>query len=157
MFDFKDAKKLMRQLKETLFLQLWVVQWPWLLLWLLSLGVKLPVGTSPSLSPCQSENLWSWSVEFWSWGQTNRRTRRWSPQSNMPRWPPHPSPPSLWPYLEMWLLAHLRNSLPGGVRRVDPVCRVTTQLQHFFLKRCTKEAEGWRGLYLKKKKKKSHC
>lgn len=46
--------------------------------------------------------------------------------------------PSLWPYLEMRLLAHLRNSLPRGVKRVDPVCRITTQLQHSFLKRCTR-------------------
>lgn len=27
---------------------------------------------------------------------------------------------------------------PWGVKRVDPVCRVTTQLQHSFLKRCTR-------------------
>lgn len=42
----------------------------------------------PLLSPWQSENLWSWSVEFWSWGQTNKRTQRWSPQSNMQGWLP---------------------------------------------------------------------
>lgn len=89
------------------------VRWPWL--WTVTLRPRCEASRGPDLllSPRQSENLWSWSVEFWSWGQTNRRTRRWSPQSNMPRWL---SPASLWPYLEMWLLAHLRNSLPGGSR-----------------------------------------
>lgn len=48
------------------------------------------------------------------------------------------SPPPVAIFRDVTLGTSQKTASPGGVGGVEPVCRITTQLQHSSLKRCTK-------------------
>lgn len=100
-----------------------------------SLSVNLPVGRSPSLllakvKICGAE-VWSSEVEVklieGHGGEVHSLTCG-------------DDSPSLWPYLEMWLLARLRNSLPGVSR--GSIRSAQSQHNYSTLKEMYKEAKA---------------